>query len=157
MSDRRRVHRQPCCLEGRIFVPQLSDPIRCMITDISSLGAFMQLDTKRTVPTNFDLTIGGSTLPRACRVARREANGFGVEFLGPVRHEVEEILTEHAFKEELLFEALSPALDEEATVTKVRLRRTTNAIMDLIDRRSAMVRQSNDVVKQHALGLLLTC
>lgn len=157
MSDRRRVRRQPCCLEGRIFVPQLSDPIRCVITDISSLGAFVRPDTKRMIPANFDLTIGGSTLPRACRVARREADGFGVEFLDPVRHEVEEILSEHAFKEELLFEALSPALDEEATVTKIRLRRTTNAIMELIEQRSAMTWQSIDVVQQHALRRLLTC
>ena len=157
MSDRRRVHRQPCCLKGQIFVPQISDPIRCTITDISSLGAFVRLDTRRTITANFNLTIGGSSLPRACRVARREADGFGGEFLDPVRHEVEEILSEHAFKEELLFEALSSALDEEATVTKVRLRRTTNAIIELIERRSAMTWQSTDIVEQHALRRLLTC
>jgi hypothetical protein len=117
----------------------------------------MRPDTRLTIPANFDLTIGESTLPRACRVARREADGFGVEFPDPVRHEVEEILSECAFKEELLFEALSPALDEETTVTKVRLRRTTNAIIDLIERRSAMTWQSNDVVEQPALRLLMTC
>jgi len=79
-----------------------------------------------------------SSLPRACRIARREAEGFGIEFLDPVRHEVEEILIETAFKEELLFEALSPALDGEATMTRVRLRRAVNAVMDLIERRNAM-------------------
>ena len=156
MSDRRRVRRQPCCLDGRIFVPQISTPIRCTITDISSLGAFVQLDLRRTTPVNFDLTISGSTLPRACRVARREAEGYGVEFLDPVRHEVEEILSEHAFKEELLFEALSPALNEGVTVTKVRLRQTTNAIMDLIERRSAMTSQSAGIVEQYTLRRLLT-
>lgn len=154
MSDRRRVRRQPCCLEGRIFVAQISNAIRCTITDISSLGAFVRPDTRRTIPANFDLSIGGSTLPRACRVARREIDGFGVEFLDPIRHEVEEILSEHAFKEELLFEALSPALNDDATMTKVRLRRTTNAIMDLIERRSAMVSRFADRIEQHSLGLL---
>jgi hypothetical protein len=113
-------------------------------------------DRQRTIPANFDLTIGGSTLPRACRVARREADGFGVEFLDPVSHEVEGILSEHAFNEELLFEALSPAQDEDATVTRVRLRRATNAIMELIERRSAMTWQSNDVAEPPALRRLLT-
>jgi len=90
------------------------------------------------IPANFDLSIGLSSLPRACRLARREADGFGVEFLDPVRHEVEEILIETAFKEELLFEALSPALDGEATLTRVRFRRAVNAVMDLIERRNVM-------------------
>jgi len=77
-------------------------------------------------------------LPRACRIARHAAHGFGVEFLDPIRHEVEEILNEIAFKEELLFEALSPALNGEATMTTVRLHRTVKAIMELIGQRNAM-------------------
>ncbi len=108
MSDRRRVPRQKCSLEARIFIPRSSEPVPCLITDISSYGSFVRPSENVTIPANFDLSIGVSTLPRACRIARREADGYGIEFLDPVRHEVEEILSETAFKEELLFEALSP-------------------------------------------------
>lgn len=138
MSDQRRVQRQPCYLDARIFVPRASDPIRCTITDISTLGAFVRPHTEQCIPANFDLSIGGSRLPRACRIARHEAHGFGVEFLDPVRHEVEEILIENAFKEELLFEALSPTLNGVATMATVRLQQTVNAVMGLIERRNAM-------------------
>jgi hypothetical protein len=138
MSDQRRAQRQPCYLDARIFVPRTSNPICCTITDISTRGAFIRPHTKQAVPANFDLSIGGSNLPRACRIARHADHGFGVEFLGPIRHEVEEILIENAFKEELLFEALSPALNGEATMTTVRLHRTVNAIMELIGQRNAV-------------------
>ena len=141
MSNRRRIHRQPCNLAGRIFVPGSKTVIPCTITDISTHGSFITTPEHESVPPNFDLTIGMSILPRACRIARREANGFGIEFLEPVRHEVEEILTEHAFKEELMFEALNPVSDGAETITGVRLRQTVNAIMDLIERRNAMVWQ----------------
>ncbi|KQP87248.1 hypothetical protein ASF57_24000 [Methylobacterium sp. Leaf117] len=119
-------------------MPQLSAPIRCTIKDISTLGAFVQPNTRQSIPASFDLSIGGSSSPRACRIARREAHGFGVEFLDPVRHEVEDLLIEHAFKEEMMFDVLYPSLSGELTATKMRLRQTTNAIMELIERRSAM-------------------
>jgi hypothetical protein len=138
MSDRRRVQRQQCNLEARIFIPRSSAPIPCVITDISTHGSFVRTPKNVSIPANFDLSIGMSSLPRACRIARREGDGFGIEFLDPVRHEVEEILIETAFKEELLYEALSPALDGEVTMTQVRLRRAVNAVMDLIERRNAM-------------------
>lgn len=138
MSDRRRVPRQKCSLEARIFIPRSSEPVPCLITDISSYGSFVRPSENVTIPANFDLSIGVSTLPRACRIARREADGYGIEFLDPVRHEVEEILSETAFKEELLFEALSPGLAHQVTMTQVRLRRAVDAIMDLIERRNAM-------------------
>ncbi|MCJ2108171.1 PilZ domain-containing protein [Methylobacterium sp. E-041] len=141
MSNRRRIQRQPCNLEARIFIPGSKTVIPCTITDISTHGSFITTPEHELVPPNFDLSIGMSILPRACRIARREANGFGVEFLEPVRHEVEEILIEHVFKEELIFELFNPALDGAETITGVRLRQTVNAIMNLIERRNAMVWQ----------------
>ncbi|WP_082487656.1 MULTISPECIES: PilZ domain-containing protein [unclassified Methylobacterium] len=138
MPDRRRFKRQQCNLEARIFVPLSSNPIPCLITDISTHGSFVRTPKNAPIPANFDLAIGLSSLPRACRIARREADGYGIEFLDPVRHEIEEILIETAFKEDLVFEALNPALDSEATMTRVRLRRAVDAVMDLIERRNAM-------------------
>ncbi|WP_393958800.1 PilZ domain-containing protein [Methylorubrum sp. POS3] len=138
MPDRRRVPRQQCNLTARIYIPRTRTPIECVITDISSHGSFLRTPQGISVPANFDLCIGTSSLPRACRLARRETDGFGVEFLDPVRHEVEEILIETAFKEEMLFEALSPPLNGEATMTQVRLHRAVNAIMELIERRNTM-------------------
>ena len=129
-------------------MPHISDPIRCTITDISSLGAFVEPDRQQTVPENFDLTIGDSTLPRSCRIARSEHNGFGVKFLDPVRHEVEEILTGNAFQEELLLEPLSLSQLEGVTITKIRLDRTTDAIMDLIERRSTITWPPTDASEQ---------
>ena len=138
MLDRRRFTRQQCNLEARIFAPLSSNSIPCLITDISTHGSFVRTPKNAPIPANFDLAIGMSTLPRACRIARREADGYGIEFLDPVRHEVEEILIETAFKEDLVFEALNPALDSQATMTRVRLRRAVDAVMDLIERRNAM-------------------
>ncbi|WP_156653090.1 MULTISPECIES: PilZ domain-containing protein [Methylobacterium] len=150
MADRRRVYRQACGLDGRIFVPKISTAIPCTITDISSLGAFLKPGTGRVVPAHFDLTIGGSNQPRACRIARQESDGFGVEFLDPVRHEIETILEEFAFKEELVFEALNPNLDTETTLTRIRLRRTSAALLDLIARRSSIAWQSGEIIEHCA-------
>ena len=141
MSDRRRIQRQPCNLSARIFVPRTSTVISCEVTDISSYGCFIKTEEHELVPPNFDLSIGMSNLPRACRIARREANGFGVEFLDPVRQEIEGLLIEHAFKEELVFDALNPALEGTVSVTEVRLHQTVSAMMDLIERRNAMIWQ----------------
>jgi hypothetical protein len=152
MLDRRRVYRQSCSLDGRIFVPKVSSAIGCAITDISSLGAFLKPNTGRAVPAHFDLTIGGSNLPRACRIARQEADGFGVEFLDPVRQEIEEILEEYAFKEELVFEALNTTLDNEITQTQVRVRQTAAALLGLIERRNAITWRSGEVIEHRASG-----
>ncbi|MFK5600636.1 PilZ domain-containing protein [Methylobacterium sp. HMF5984] len=141
MSDRRRIQRQACNLSARIFVPRTNTVIMCEVTDISSYGCFVKTPEYELVPPNFDLSIGMSNLPRACRIARREANGFGVEFLDPVRQEIEGILIEHAFKEELVFEALDPALEGTVSITEVRLHQTVSAIMELIERRNAMIWQ----------------
>ncbi|MFC7665286.1 PilZ domain-containing protein [Methylorubrum suomiense] len=136
MPDRRRVPRRQCNLAAKIYIIRTSTPIECVITDISSYGSFLRTPQGISVPANFDLCIGTSSLPRACRLVRRETDGFGVEFLDPVRHEVEEILIETAFKEEMMFEALSPPLNGEATMTQVRLHRAVSAIVDLIERRN---------------------
>ncbi|GJD98026.1 PilZ domain-containing protein [Methylobacterium iners] len=144
MSERRRVQRQPCDLPARIFVPGSSKPIKCNITDISTRGSFVRTNAHDFIPPTFDLAIGLSNLPRACRIARYEADGLGVEFLDPVRREVEEILVEYAFKEELVFEALSPSLTGDATMTRVRLHQTVDALMALIERRHAMSWQHAD-------------
>ena len=154
ISQERRL-RQSCCLDARIFVPRLSSPIRCTITDISTLGAFVRPHTRRTVPASFDLSIGGSSLPRACRIARLEAEGFDVEFIEPVRQDVEEILVEHAFKEEMMFDALYPSLEGELTMTKVRLRQTADAIMELIEERNAMTWRPADVEEAPELRRLI--
>ena len=138
MSDRRREHRQPCELSAQIFGQRFRSPVRCTITDLSTFGAFVSTEAWSAVPANFNLAISGSRSPRTCRVARRGTGGLGVEFLDPIRREVEEILIENAFKEELMFEALCSLRNGEATVTKLRLNRSVNAIMDLIERRSAM-------------------
>lgn len=106
----------------------------------------------RAVPAHFDLTIGGSSMPRACRIARQHPEGFGVEFLDPVRHEIERILEEFAFHDDLVFEALSPDLDPEATATRVRLRQTAVALLGLIERRSTIAWQSGEVIAHRPTG-----
>ncbi|MFC5552409.1 PilZ domain-containing protein [Methylobacterium iners] len=136
MLENRRVQRQPCELSARIYVPRRSNPVRCTVTDISTLGAFLRTDEKASLPHNFDLVIGSGTTARACRTARRDVRGIGVEFLHPVRHEIEDILIEHAFKEELVFEALCPPANGEGPVA-ARLRRSVDAIMGLMERREA--------------------
>ena len=146
MLERRRVKRQPCDLAARIYMPRRSRPVPCTVTDISTLGAFVRADEHPSLPTHFDLVIGLGTSVRACRVARREEQGLGVEFLDPVRHEVEDILTEHAFKDELVFEALCPPAIGQGAV-QARLRRTVNAIMALIEQRDAMAWQRADVAR----------
>ncbi len=145
MHDQRRVQRQPCSISARIFLPRDSSPIQCTIMDISSLGAFVRPGAKQNVPPVFDLSIGGSSLhPRVSYRTSLDAR-LRRGILDPVRHEVEDILIRCAFKEELLFEAISPSRQGEATMTVTRLRRTVNAIMELIEQRNAMSWQPDPV------------
>jgi hypothetical protein len=134
MPGRRRVERQSCNLSARIFIPLDSNPIRCNITDISSLGAFVSASRHTIVPDQFDLAIGTSRVPRTCRLAHRNEKGFGVAFIDPVYQEIETILIDNVFKEELVFEAVSLGNISYPSATSIRLGSTLNAIMAVIDR-----------------------
>ena len=145
MPDRTRAYGQSCNLAARIFVPRQGNPIRCVVTHIFSLGAFVRTERHAAIPANFDLAIGVGSSHRMCRLAHRRDNDLVVEFLDPVRREIEGILAEHAFGEALQCEAVSASPGGEPTSTRVRLRRTVKAIMTLMERRDAMMWQyAND-------------
>ncbi|MFC5554105.1 PilZ domain-containing protein [Methylobacterium iners] len=143
MSDRRRTFRQPCELIGHIYMPH-SDAFsnECQILDISSHGAFLRPSPNAQLPPTFDLVIGDSNTARPCRLARINSEGFGVEFLDPVRTEIEKALMEAAFEEEILFDLIA-GVSIDASTSVARLRRAVAAMMDIVEKRNEMTWQQS--------------
>lgn len=143
MQDRRRIFRQPCDLAGKIYITKSSEASNeCHIVDISSHGAFLRPKPDIQLPSNFDLVIGGGNTARACRLARITECGVGVEFLDPVRAEIEKALMEAAFEEDILFDLIA-GVSVDASTNVARLRRAVSAMMDIVERRNEMTWQQS--------------
>ncbi|MFC5555348.1 PilZ domain-containing protein [Methylobacterium iners] len=138
MQDRRRIYRQPCDLEGRIYVLNSDDASNeCKIIDLSTHGAFIRPASDVQLPPKFDLTIGNGNASHSCRLARISGDGFGIEFLDPVRDEIEKALIEAAFREELLFDYIA-GISRDKSLMAPRLRRAVAAMMEIIEQRNSM-------------------
>lgn len=143
MLERRRIFRQPCDLKGRIYIPKSNTTaMECSIIDITTHGAFLRPAIATEIPTAFDLTIGNSNSARSCRLARQTRDGFGVEFLDPIRAEIEEALIKAAFADELLIDHASGVLMDDSAVN-ARLLRAVGAMMSIIEQRNSMTWQGS--------------
>ncbi len=145
MLERRRVFRQPCDLSGRVFTSSIHEASAdCEIFDISSHGAFIRPKSDIHLPSSFNLVIGNSNSARSCRLARVVGDGVGIEFLDPVRAEIEKALMETAFEEEILFDLIA-GVTIDASTNVARLRRAVAAMMDIMERRNEMTWQQSKV------------
>jgi hypothetical protein len=62
-------------LVGKSFV------VDCVLRNITSVGAKIEMPNTLGLPETLDLTIGGSHSFRRCRCVWRKLNGMGIEFI----------------------------------------------------------------------------
>jgi hypothetical protein len=82
MGERRSAGRERALKAGRIkFGP--GDGVRCMIRNLSSSGALLELGGPTDLPDKFVLVVLSNLKQRSCEVVWRQRSRFGVAFTGP--------------------------------------------------------------------------
>jgi hypothetical protein len=79
MVDRRRIARTRTSTPALAIAKGGSLVWRCLVRDVTSLGARLEFQDAPVLPTYFDLTFDGKTL-RQCHLKWRNANEVGVSF-----------------------------------------------------------------------------
>jgi hypothetical protein len=79
MVDRRRLVRTRICAPALVLANDGSLVWKCVVRDITSLGARLEFQDAPALPTDFNLTFDGKTL-RRCHLKWRIANEVGVSF-----------------------------------------------------------------------------
>jgi hypothetical protein len=80
MTELRRAERRQVSESGKIILLNCSfDVIDCLIRNMSSRGACLEVPSQYDIPSTFALIIGAGN-PIACKVAWRQATRIGVRF-----------------------------------------------------------------------------
>jgi hypothetical protein len=79
-EERRRVPRADLFRIGELWLQDEAEPVDCLVRNISSRGALLEVRTTDGIPETFRLTIERAGLDRSCAVARRTAHCLGVTF-----------------------------------------------------------------------------
>jgi hypothetical protein len=80
MTELRRAERQQVSEGGKIIRLDSSfGVIDCMVVNLSSAGACLEVQNQEDIPNAFALVIGAGN-PIACKVAWRQATRIGVRF-----------------------------------------------------------------------------
>jgi hypothetical protein len=82
MGERRRAARERTLNAGRIEFGHAGG-VRCMIRNLSSSGALLELGVPTNLPDKFVLVVLSNLKQRNCEVVWRQRNRFGVAFTGP--------------------------------------------------------------------------
>lgn len=82
IEDRRASERYECSQLGKIIGMSLSEPVDCIVRDVSRLGALIVVKDAAAIPKSFKLMITGAGRSRDCEVTRRSAQTLGVRFTG---------------------------------------------------------------------------
>ena len=82
MSDRRKITRERA-LRAAIIEFRPVGEARCMIRNISSTGALLEMGSPVALPNKFILAVLSNHTRRHCRVVWRDRNRLGVAFEGP--------------------------------------------------------------------------
>ncbi len=80
--DRREFGRRKVALEGLIWVP-CRGKIPCLVSNISIMGALLELDPHTWLPAKFRLVVGDK-FDVDCTLAHRTAITAGVNFVAPI-------------------------------------------------------------------------
>jgi PilZ domain len=80
MLERRRVTRTRVHTPAKVIVGNPSRGFDCVVRDISSLGARLELSNTDVLPNIFELTFDSARTLRLCHVAWRTPMQVGVEF-----------------------------------------------------------------------------
>ena len=85
MEERRQHPRRQVDEEAYIFGDGSS--IRCSITNISEVGAAINLPTSCFVPDQFQLMIAKDRTVRSCRIVWTAQNRMGTQFITPTQRQ----------------------------------------------------------------------
>lgn len=80
MSERRSGRRQRSLKGGTIAIAGVTT-IDCVVRDLSSTGACLQVESAVGIPDEFTLIVAKDDLQRPCRVAWRSAKRIGIRFV----------------------------------------------------------------------------
>lgn len=80
--DRREFGRRECALPGQIKIP-LRQALPCMLLNVSSGGALLEVDKFEFVPARFKRRVGN--FESDCHVRHRDGHLVGIEFDAPCR------------------------------------------------------------------------
>lgn len=79
MSDNRVAHRHRTYKGGTISFDRAAG-IECIVRNLSSTGACLEMDSSFGIPDQFTLVIKPEALVRSCHVAWRTERKLGVQF-----------------------------------------------------------------------------
>jgi hypothetical protein len=80
MSERRNTYRYSTCRSAKIILKD-GRSIDCLVRDLSTSGARLEVANPKQVSDRFTLAILGSWNKHPCRVAWRKDNMIGAEYL----------------------------------------------------------------------------
>ena len=80
--ERRQFGRRESCLHGVCIIPG-RDPVHCIVRNLSSAGALLELSQRITVPFNVRLRIDSKRMDVPCEVRHHGHHGIGVTFVDP--------------------------------------------------------------------------
>ncbi|MGA2895176.1 MAG: PilZ domain-containing protein [Xanthobacteraceae bacterium] len=83
MNERRCVPRTKVFRGAKAVLPGRA-PISCIVRNLSTRGAGLQLANSGELPPEFDLTLDTGLKLRNCRIAWRTQTSVGVSFTPPV-------------------------------------------------------------------------
>jgi len=79
MIERRCAPRRKVFKGAKIVIPGYAT-VSCVVRDLSTHGAGLQLPSTADIPAHFDLAFDTGDKPRKCLVAWRTATNVGVSF-----------------------------------------------------------------------------
>ncbi len=80
-SERRRLHRQPVDIHGKILRGDDQPESICSIRNISKLGAELRVGADQILPEKFQLVVRFRNQTYDCRQHWRDGKRLGVEFI----------------------------------------------------------------------------
>jgi PilZ domain len=80
MQEHRHVSRRPMLKPGKIVTANATDPIECMVYDLTHTGAGIRISPEDVVPDHFELVIDTAQTHQDCKVLWRHNERLGVEF-----------------------------------------------------------------------------
>jgi PilZ domain-containing protein len=80
LRDRRRLIRWELFRIGELRLEELSYPVGCLVLNVSSTGALIEVGDTGVVPDHFWLRVRGASVDRKCDVVRRERRRLAVSF-----------------------------------------------------------------------------
>ena len=80
MNERREIRRQAAQIRGRLVLEHGQPLSGCVVQDVTTVGAGLEVEAHVQLPERFDLLIGEGGAMRACATVWRSGDRAGVCF-----------------------------------------------------------------------------